>query len=115
MLLACALTSGSLELVGPDSGGTSSEITIPIEPATGLDEVIWCSADCFAHWVAEKVAEWREDLRIREFPEVGHGADEAAVRRAQPEAGEDADAEAERAAAPAADGAAVAPGSVGEL
>lgn len=46
--------------------------------------------------------------------EVGHGADEAALRRAQPEAGEGADEEAVRAAAPAPDGAAAAPGSVGE-
>lgn len=56
MLLACAMTRSSLELFGPDSGGTSSEITIPIEPSTELDEVFWCSADCFAHWVAEKAA-----------------------------------------------------------
>ena len=44
--------------------------------------------------------------------EVGHGADEAAVRRSQPAPAEDADAEAERASPAASDGAVAAAGGL---
>lgn len=88
------------------------------DPAPGLDarDCFWCSEECFASWVAAKVVEdWANESRYQRAEEVGHGADEAAVRRAQPETAEDADAEAERAAAAASDGAAVAAGGVGRL